>query len=113
MLSSSQLLQSNSFYIPGGALSAFYYKLRTYSPITVGVLEWRNNMFHLDPMNSNKVLSNTKSVAIFDSNGTRFDDMSIKARFEFSVVPLTFSKVSVSVDIVLRRCEQHPVWQMG
>lgn len=113
MLSSSQLLQSNSFYIPGGALSAFYHKLRTYSPVTVGVLEWRNNMFHLDPMNSNKVLSNTKSVAIFDSNGTRFDDMSIKARFEFSVVPLTFSKVSVLVDTVLRRCKQHPVWQMG
>lgn len=92
-LSSNQLLQRNSFYIPSGALSAFYYKLRTYSPVTVGILEWKNNMFHLDPLNANKVLSNTKSVAIFDSNGSRFDEQSLNAHFEFSVMPLTFSKV--------------------
>lgn len=99
-LTQEQLDEGTSIYVPKKTFDPFKNSIKSYSPVNVQLIEWKNSIYHLNTTNNHKINSNTKTIFIYDANCSLIDSNSLLTNFEFSLKPALTSKVS-SVSTVL------------
>jgi len=93
------ITKNSEYYFPTDMLAKYSDSIKDGSLVTLRTIEWQENPRRLVVFFEQVILTKTKEIALFSSNGTRLDISNLEHPFDFTLNLHSDSKVVLSINL--------------